>query len=89
MLQAIEEHALTPEAIEQVIALTERDDAGTAADLGSGSAARIARIARLVAPSRPAGDVPSLAARLRELEARKRASEELAGLRPVPGWRSR
>ena len=43
------------------------------------------RIARLVVAVETAGDVESLAAKLRELEARRRAIDvEVASLRPVP-----
>ncbi len=86
VLQAIEQHALTPEAVEQVILLTERDDAREQqADLQREWKTVEKRIARLVAAVETAGDVTSLAAKLRELEARRTAIEaELRGLHPVP-----
>lgn len=86
VLRAIEEHALTPEAIEQVISLAERDDAqGQQAALARESKDLDKRIARLVAAVESAGDVASLAAKLRELEARRRAvGREMVSLRPLP-----
>jgi len=86
VLQAIEEHALTPEAIEHVINLSERDDA---ADLQH----RIARerkqieqrLARLVAAIEAGGDAVTLVAKIRELEARRlNLDGESASLRSVP-----
>ena len=74
VLQAIEEHALTPEAIEQMIQLTERDDVREhhlalereRKDVEK----RITRFTELV---ETAADVASIVAKLRELEARKSA----------------
>jgi site-specific DNA recombinase len=86
VLQAIEEHALTPEAIELVIHLTERDDvADQQAALDRERTDVERRITRLVAAIETGADVASLVAKLRELEARRRAIDlEAAALRPVP-----
>ena len=86
VLQAVEEHALTPEAIEQVIHLSERDDVTEL----QGKLARERkdiekRIARLIVAVEAAGDVASLAVKLRELETRRRAIDvEVTNLQPVP-----
>jgi hypothetical protein len=86
VLQAIEEHALTPEAIESVVTLSERDDAQQQQaalakerqDIGK-------RIGRLVAAIEGGADARSISAKLRELEARGAAIDaQVAGLRPVP-----
>jgi site-specific DNA recombinase len=86
ILQAVEEHALTPEAIEQVIHLTERDDVvdqQAALDRERHDVEK--RIKRLVAAIETGGEAASLVAKLRELEARRRAIDaEAAALRPVP-----
>ena len=87
VLHAVEEHALTPEAIEQVVQLTERDDIvdqRTALDLERKDAEK--RIERLVAAlSSVGGEVASLVSKVRELEARREAiDEELRTLRPIP-----
>ncbi len=85
VLRAVEEHALTPEAIEAVIALTERDGAARERD-GVAAALRETegRIARLVAAIEVGGDATSLTTRLRQME---RKADELrraiAPLRPV------
>ena len=86
VLQAVEEHALTPEAIEQVIHLSERDDVTELQDKLTREQKDIAkRIARLVAAIETGGDAASLVAKLRELETRQRAIVgEVATLRPVP-----
>ena len=87
VLQAIEHHALTPEAVESVIQLTERDDRREQESALRKERADVAkRIARYLADFE-SGDAPSssMTARLRELETRQRAIEdELANLRPVP-----
>ena len=86
ILQAVEEHALTPEAIDQVINLSEREDVADqqrALDRERKDVER--RIARLVAAIEAGGDAAALVAKLRELEARQKAiAVESAGLRPVP-----
>ena len=86
VLQAVERHALTPEAIEQVIHLSERDDVTELQDKLEREKQDIAkRIARLVDVIATGGDAASLVAKLRELEARQRAiPNEMASLRPVP-----
>jgi site-specific DNA recombinase len=86
VLQAIEQHALTPEAVEQVILLTERDDArGRQVALQRERKSVEKRIARLVAAVETAGDVASLAEKLREVEARRAAIDrDLLALHPVP-----
>lgn len=86
VLNTVEEHALTPEAVEHVIQLTERDDVRDQQaaldrereDIGK-------RIKRLVDAIEIGGEALSLVAKLRELEARQGAiSGELAVLQPVP-----
>lgn len=86
VLQAIEEHALTPEAVEQVVRLTERDDAAERQTaLAREQKDLKKRIARLVAAVETGGDLMSLQAKLRELEARDSViAEELRGLHPLP-----
>lgn len=86
VLQAVEQHALTPEAIEQVIHLSERDDiAEQQSKLERERKDIEKRIARLVAAIETGGDVPSLVAKLRELEARRHAIDvEATSLHPVP-----
>jgi hypothetical protein len=86
VLEAIEEHALTPEAVEQVIALTERDDAQEQpAALERERKDIEKRIARLVVAVETAGDIKSVAEKLRELEARRTAIDtDLRSCRPVP-----
>jgi site-specific DNA recombinase len=86
VLQAIEEHALTPEAIEQVIHLTERDDvAERQTALARERRDLDKRIARLVAAVETAGDVAPLVEKLRILQARRTAIDvEATALRPVP-----
>jgi recombinase-like zinc beta ribbon protein len=61
VLQAVEEHALTPEAIEQVIHLSERDDVTELrAKLEREQQDKTKRIARLVAAIEAGGEVASL-----------------------------
>jgi site-specific DNA recombinase len=88
VLQAIEEHALTPEAIEQVILLTERDDQRERKAAIEREAKDVARrIARVLAAIETDEATPaaSLRGRLRELEARQETlARELASLAPVP-----
>jgi len=74
VLQAIEMHALTPEAVEQVIQLTERDDAREQHDGLQRERRDVEkRIARLLVAVETAGDVASLVGKLRDLEARRNA----------------
>jgi hypothetical protein len=86
VLQAVEEHALTPEAIEQVIHLSERDDVTELqAKLAREQKDIAKRIARFVAAIETGGDAASLVSKLRQLEARQNAIVgEAASLRPVP-----
>jgi DNA invertase Pin-like site-specific DNA recombinase len=86
VLQAAEAHVFTPEAIEQVIHLSERDDVrDLEAKLARERKDIEKRIARLVAAIETGGDAASLVAKLRDLEARQKAiATEVASLRPVP-----
>ena len=82
----IEEHAPTPEAIDHVIHLSERDDVtGQQARLNRERKDIDKRIARLVEAIETGGDVPSLIAKVRTFEARKEALlAEVVALQPVP-----
>lgn len=86
VLSAVEEHALTPEAVEQVIRLSERDDVRDQQERLDREGKDIERrIKRLLEAIEAGGDTPSLVARVRELEARAGAiQEEARGLLPVP-----
>lgn len=86
VLQAIEQHSLTPEAIEQVIALTERDDAREQYDALERERKDVSkRIANFVHVIETAGDITSVAAKLRDLEARRnQIDEQLRCLQPIP-----
>jgi site-specific DNA recombinase len=87
VLQAIEEHALTPEAIESVIVLTERDDVAEQQRALAREWKDIdKKIKRLVEAISTSDEVPtSLVAKLRELEARQSAIVIDAGnLAPIP-----
>ena len=86
ILSAIEAHALTPEAIEQVIQLSERDDVREKQDALRKEQQKVARgIERLIAAITEGGDAASLVAKVREMEARQKAIEgELRALQPVP-----
>ena len=86
VLQAIEEHVLTPEAVEQVVALSEREDHAEQQvallreqkDIGK-------RIARLVIAIETGADIDALLTKLRTLEARQaEIARLLENLRPVP-----
>jgi DNA invertase Pin-like site-specific DNA recombinase len=87
VLQAVEEHVFTPEAIEQVIALTERDDLRERQNqLRAESQDVTRRIARLTAVLETDGaGVASIVAKLRALEQRQVAIRgEMESLQPVP-----
>jgi site-specific DNA recombinase len=86
ILSAVEEHALTPEAIEQVIALTEHDDLQEQRERLDRETKDVQRrIARLLEAIEAGGAAASLVDRVREHEARLKALQvEAAGLRPVP-----
>ena len=83
---AIEEHALTREAVEAVIALTERDDQRERQALLVKEHAEVERrIARLIEVIERGGDARSLVAKVRELEAKRDTlARDVAALRPVP-----
>ena len=88
VLQAVEQHVFTPEAIEQVIALTERDELRERQDAlrleHKDVERRIARLTSVLETDEGAG-VASLVAKLRVLEQRKLAiNGELKMLQPVP-----
>ena len=90
VLQAIEAHALTPEAIEPVIALTERDDCTSAGAALTERRDLDKRIAKLVSAIEVAGDITSLATKLRELESRRAAIDaDLRVAQPCLAWRQR
>lgn len=86
ILQSVEEHALTPEAVEQVLISVERDDeqdARTALDREHKDLGK--RIARLTEAIATGGNIPSLVAGLRDLDARRLDVEgQLRSLRPLP-----
>ena len=86
VLQAIEEHALTPEAIEQVVLLSEREDAADQRMTLERERAEVEKkIARVTAAIESGGELASLVARVRELEARRgEIDEALRNLRPIP-----
>jgi DNA invertase Pin-like site-specific DNA recombinase len=86
VLQAVEAHALTPEAIEQVVQLTERDEVRERQTALQRECKDLdKRIARLVAAVETAGDITLLADKLRELEARRKSIDaELRGFGPLP-----
>jgi hypothetical protein len=70
VLQAVEEHALTAEAVEQVLNLTERDEEAEHLERLRREQADVERrIGRLVAAVEAGGAVASLVAKLREREA--------------------
>lgn len=86
ILSSIEQHALTPEAVEQAIRLSERDDVREQQDLLAKERQEAERrIGRLVAVIADGGDAASLVASVRELENRVKAIDvEMRGLQPVP-----
>jgi len=84
VLQGIEEHALTPEAIEKLITPTEQDDVPHHLDALQKEAKDIAkRLARITEAIETGGDIRSLVARIPELEERQQviASERCPKLR--------
>ena len=86
VLVAIEEHALTPEAIESVIALSERDDVQTQQAKLEREAKDVAkRIGRITDAISNGGEMASRMGKLRELETRQRTIEEqMRALQPIP-----
>jgi site-specific DNA recombinase len=86
VLQAVEAHALTPEAIEQVVQMTERDDVEERQSRLAREEQEIdRRMSRLVEAIETGGEAAPLMAKLRTLEARQQSIKaESASLRPVP-----
>ena len=86
VLTAIEEHALTPEAVEALVLASRQETAGAVARSFERELAEVEkRIERLTDALAAGGEMPSLLAKLRDLEAKKAALvEELAANRPVP-----
>ena len=86
ILQAIEEHALTPEAVEYVVQATERDDVeDRELQLRREQENNDKRIKNLQAAIEVGGDAITLVARVHELEAQQCAiADELANLAPLP-----
>ena len=86
ILQAIEEHALTPEAVEHVVQATERDDIDDLrTQLLLEQKGNDKRIKNLHEAIEVGGDAITLVARVHELEAQQRAiADELANLAPLP-----
>jgi len=86
ILTAIEEHCLSPEAVESFVQLTERDDLRErSAMLNRESRDIEKRITALVKAIEAGGDAASLVARLKELEERRTAiAEQLTNLVPLP-----
>ena len=86
VLHAIEEHALTPEAVELVVRLTERDDYRDHQERLNLEMADVARkITRLVDAITDGADSAALRTKLRELEAKQtELRREAKELRPVP-----
>jgi site-specific DNA recombinase len=87
ILQAVEAHALTPEAVEKVIALTERDDLRDRQEAlireCDDLEKRVRRLVEVIANGN--ADATPLVARMREWEARRAAiASEIAALQPVP-----
>jgi site-specific DNA recombinase len=87
VLHEIESHALTPEAIELVIAATERDDVRETQEALERELKDVEKKLKALVGlvENGSGDVESLVTRIRELEARKKAIRvEMFALRPVP-----
>ena len=86
VLQAIEEHALTPAAVEAVVQLTERDDVqDQQMQLVRERKGNDKRLKNLGDAIETGGEAATLMARVHELEARQRAiADELASLAPLP-----
>lgn len=86
ILRAIEEHALTPEAIEQVIQLSEREGRSSEQDaLKKEQKDIVTRVDRLVGAIEAGANVAALVSKLRVFEQRSEAiRRDLANLRPIP-----
>ena len=70
----MEKHALTPEAVENAIRLTEQDDSREARERLQSEREDVARrLKRLLDAIEAGGDVPLLVARVREMEAKRDA----------------
>jgi Recombinase zinc beta ribbon domain len=86
VLQAMEEHVLTPEAIDAVIDLSQRDDVTdqqTKLDREGKDIEK--RIKRIVAAIETGGDSAALVSKLHELERRQKGIQtEIANLYPIP-----
>lgn len=87
VLDAIEEHVLTPEAVEQVVLLSERDDHAEKQVIldreHKSNAKKIARLVEVIAEG--GGTVSALVEKLRALEARQREIEtERTTMQPLP-----
>lgn len=86
VLTAVEDHALTPEAVEATIALMQRDDQRAAVRSLDAERAEVQKhIDRLVAAIAAGDEIPSLLGSLQECETRKAViAEEIASARPIP-----
>ena len=86
ILQAIEEHCLTPEAIEAVIRLSEQDETkDRQAELAEELKDVKKRSSQFVKKIEEGNDSPTVMARIKELEASKARIElELSELKPLP-----
>jgi site-specific DNA recombinase len=86
VLCAVEQHALTPEAIEQVILLSERDELQEDRKrVEHQMRENEHRIRRLLAAIEGGGDAASLVTRVKQLEDEQRGlQKQAASLRPVP-----
>lgn len=87
VLSAIEEHALTPEAVEAAVFAMQNDvSAKVARSLGRELKVLDEKINRLTdAIPSGGGAVPSLVAKLKELDAKRaKLVDEIAAQRPVP-----
>ena len=86
VLTAIEEHALTPEAVEAVVRSTQRDVSATVARSFERELKELEkRIARLTDAIVAGGEMPALLGKMKELEARRAAIRaEQASAQPLP-----
>jgi recombinase-like zinc beta ribbon protein len=86
VLHAIEEHALTPAAVESVLLAAEHhNDADIAARLRNDISACDVKITRLVAAIEAGADTTAITGRLRDLEQHKiELTHQLADARPLP-----
>lgn len=85
VLQAVEQHALTPEAIEGVIHLTERDEVQDHKNALEAERKEIERRIKNITTALEKDGLGSLLKRLRELEDRRNEIDsQLRNLQPVP-----